>query len=380
MGTANGDVGVAFAMVIGAGAATILGACFVFYGKKANKSLLAGSLGASAGVMLYVSFVEIFATKSFEAFEDYGLTPEEAQRYATFCFFGGMLFIFLLDKVVHFLAERDNHHEHDRMNPHRIENVPSDPAAAAGGRVVATIDDGDEAAPGPCPALPEGSSGVAATTGAGDITREVTPAPAREGASSTTPNPTCVCNADLGLLEPPSSGPVGAKGNDWHNIEVGEIDEYERKRLNKMGVMTALAIGLHNFPEGLATFVAALADTSTGIAIAVAIALHNVPEGLCVAMPVYYSTGSRWKGLMWAAISALSEPLGGLLGYAVLANSFSDLAYAILFSLVGGMMVYISVRELIPTALRNAPDDKFVTYSCFGGMVVMAASLLLFQI
>jgi ZIP family zinc transporter len=154
----------------------------------------------------------------------------------------------------------------------------------------------------------------------------------------------------------------------------------EGKRLGKMGMMTAIAIGLHNFPEGLATFVAALADTSTGLAIAVAITLHNIPEGLCVAMPVYYSTGSKWKGIMWAAVSASSEPLGALLGYAVLANSFSDLVYAILFCMVGGMMVYISVRELMPTALRHDPEDKVTSYCCFAGMAVMATSLLLFDV
>lgn len=123
------------------------------------------------------------------------------------------------------------------------------------------------------------------------------------------------------------------------------VDEYitndhHRFGLQKMGLMTALAIGIHNLPEGLATFVAALADPLNGVAIAVAIALHNIPEGVCVAMPVYYATGSRKKGFLWAFISGLSEPVGGLLGYLVLyGNRMSDLAYGILFCVVAGMMV-----------------------------------------
>jgi ZIP family zinc transporter len=93
--------------------------------------------------------------------------------------------------------------------------------------------------------------------------------------------------------------------------------EEKRKHLAKMGAMTGLAIALHNFPEGLATFVATLADSSTGLAIAIAIALHNIPEGVCVAMPIYYATGSKWKGFWWAFLSGVSEPIGGLMGYLV---------------------------------------------------------------
>ena len=96
------------------------------------------------------------------------------------------------------------------------------------------------------------------------------------------------------------------------------LTEEERQRaLSKMGTMTGLAIALHNFPEGLATFVATLADTHTGAAIAVAIALHNIPEGICVAMPIYHATGSKWKGFWWAFLSGVSEPIGGLMGYLV---------------------------------------------------------------
>jgi ZIP family zinc transporter len=154
----------------------------------------------------------------------------------------------------------------------------------------------------------------------------------------------------------------------------------EQKALMRMSINTAVAIGLHNFPEGLATFVAALNDTRVGAVLAVAIAIHNIPEGLCVAMPVYYATGNRWKAFGWAVLSGVSEPIAALLGWAVLANSFSDDMYAILFGLVAGMMVIISVRELLPTAHRYDPEDTVVTYSFMVGMAIMAVSLVLFLI
>jgi ZIP family zinc transporter len=151
--------------------------------------------------------------------------------------------------------------------------------------------------------------------------------------------------------------------------------------LHRMGMLAVLAVGLHNLPEGLATFVATLASPSMGLSIAVAIALHNIPEGMVVAMPIYYATGSKWKGFLWSLASGISEPIGGLLGFLVLyGNHMSDLAYAIMFGIVAGMMVFISIRELLPTALRYDPKDRFATAGFMLGMAVMAASLLLFQI
>ena len=154
----------------------------------------------------------------------------------------------------------------------------------------------------------------------------------------------------------------------------------ENDKLVRMGVNTALAIALHNFPEGLATFVATLADPSVGAVLAIAIGIHNIPEGLCVALPIYYATGNRIKAFLWALVSGVSEPVAALLGWAILAGSFSDSLYAVMFGLVGGMMVIISTRELIPTAHRYDPRDTVVTYSFIVGMGIMAASLVLFTL
>ena len=147
-----------------------------------------------------------------------------------------------------------------------------------------------------------------------------------------------------------------------------------------MGMNTALAIGLHNFPEGLATFVAALNDPTVGAILAFAIAIHNIPEGLCVALPIFYATGNRRNAFLWALLSGASEIIAALLGWAVLASAVDDTTYAVLFGLVAGMMVIISIRELLPTAHGYDPEDTVVTYSFIGGMTLMALSLVMFLI
>jgi len=158
------------------------------------------------------------------------------------------------------------------------------------------------------------------------------------------------------------------------------------KRLKNMGIMAALAIGLHNLPEGLATFVGTLASPTLGVTLAMAIAIHNIPEGLCVALPIYYSTGSRAKGFLWCTVSAIAEPVGGAIGLIVLRASadangdMPNLVYGLLFGVVSGMMVYISMREMLPTAMRYDPKNKWTMPFCFLGMAVMAASLLLFAV
>lgn len=150
--------------------------------------------------------------------------------------------------------------------------------------------------------------------------------------------------------------------------------------LMKMGIATAIAIALHNFPEGLVTFVAYTQDPTVGFVLALGIALHNIPEGLCVAMPIYYATGNRWKAFMWGILSGVSEPLGALIGWVILGSSFSGNTYGILFGLVAGIMVFIAVDELLPTAHRYDPEGKYVTYSVFAGMFVLSLSLILFSI
>ncbi len=148
-------------------------------------------------------------------------------------------------------------------------------------------------------------------------------------------------------------------------------------KLMRMGVMSALAIAIHNFPEGIATFAAALQDPSLGIAIAVAVAIHNIPEGLAVSVPIYFSTGSRRKAFTLSFLSGLAEPLGALLGYLLLFRILNDTTFGVLFGMVAGIMVFISLDELLPAA-REYGEAHRAVYSMVAGMVVMAISLLLF--
>lgn len=147
-----------------------------------------------------------------------------------------------------------------------------------------------------------------------------------------------------------------------------------------MGLQTALAIALHNFPEGLATFIAFLDEPAIGIAFAIAIAIHNIPEGFCVSLPVYYATGNRTKAFLWGTFSGVTEPIGALIGWLFFRNGLNLALYGVLFGIVGGMMVMISLRELLPTAFRYDPRDTVVTNSLVAGMFVMSLSLVLFRV
>jgi ZIP family zinc transporter len=147
--------------------------------------------------------------------------------------------------------------------------------------------------------------------------------------------------------------------------------------LMKMGVFTAVEIAVHNFPEGIATFIAALKDPHLGIAITVAIAIHNIPEGIAVSVPIYCATGSRRKAFLYSMLSGFSEPVGALLGYLFLMPIMSDQVFGIMFALVAGIMVFISLDELLPTA-REYGEPHIATYGLLAGMAVMAISLLLF--
>jgi ZIP family zinc transporter len=316
---ANATLG--FLLVLFAGLATGIGASAVFFKQLvmlASTRILAAGIGISAGVMVYVSFIEIFQ-KSVGAFSDHGVDDSNANLYATLCFFAGIVLMKLLGLAVHYLDERGSHHvvcSHDPPVP-----VPGSEGAA----------------------LPERSAEIQVEVDAGGETSQ-------EAAKAAPDAPT-------------------------------EKDAESEKKLMRMGLNTALAIALHNFPEGLATFVGTLADPAVGVTLAVAIAIHNIPEGLCVALPIYYATGNRVRAFLWGLLSGISEPIGALVGYAIIKASGEDmnlLVYGVLFGLVGGMMVAIVILELLPTAFRYDPQDAVTTNATFGGMLIMALSLVMF--
>ena len=160
--------------------------------------------------------------------------------------------------------------------------------------------------------------------------------------------------------------------------EMGDESAIDKNlKLLRMGMFMALAIAIHNFPEGLATFAAALSDPALGISIAVAIAIHNIPEGISVSVPIYYATGSKKKAFLYSFLSGIAEPIGALIGYVILLNFFSDFVFGILFAGVAGIMVFISLDELLPSAQKYG-EHHLSIYGLIAGMIVMAFSLLLF--
>lgn len=153
----------------------------------------------------------------------------------------------------------------------------------------------------------------------------------------------------------------------------------EQQRLIKMGVFIALAIAIHNFPEGLATFLLVLDDPEVGIALAIAVAMHNIPEGIAVSVPIYYATKSKVKAFRLSFLSGLSEPAGAVIGYLLLAPFLSDFVLGVIFAMVAGVMVFLAIDTLLPTA-RNSARGHLTVYGVIAGMAVMATSLVLLQL
>lgn len=174
--------------------------------------------------------------------------------------------------------------------------------------------------------------------------------------------------------------PVGENPHEIHNITGMEtkLEVSGNKKLMRMGILTAAAIAVHNFPEGIATFMSALKSPALGIAISVAIALHNIPEGIAVSAPVYFATGDRKKAFKVSFLTGLSEPAGALLGYLVFYKYFNDVIFGIIFGVVAGFMVYISLDELLPAAIEYG-DAHISIYALIAGMIVMSVSLLIFM-
>ena len=253
-------------LTLAAGLCTGIGSCIAFMQKRTNRKFLSVSLGFSAGVMIYVSMVEIFpAARGMLAAP---LGADGSGWTAAAAFFAGMLVIAVIDRIV---PSEENPHE---------------------------------------PKLVEGE----------------------ERSSSA--------------------------------------------KLMRTGVFTAAAIAIHNFPEGLATFVSALQDPGIAIPIVAAIAIHNIPEGIAVSVPIYHATGSRRRAFLYSFVSGLAEPAGALIGWLLLMPVMNDVVFGCIFAAVAGIMVFISLDELLPSA-REYGEHHLAIYGLIAGMAVMAASLLI---
>jgi ZIP family zinc transporter len=267
----------ALGLTMFAGLATGIGSIMAFFSKKFNPKFLSAALGFSAGVMIYVSLIEIFAKAKTSLSLLYG--DKSGYIYTTVAFFCGIAVIAIIDKLVP-----------SYENPHEIKNISDE--------------------------------------------------------------------TEL-ILE---------NTTDFSS---------DKRKLLRMGLFSALAIGIHNFPEGLATFIAALQEPALGISIAAAIAIHNIPEGIAVSVPIYYATRSRRKAFTFSFLSGLAEPVGALAGYFLLRSFFNEAAFGLIFASVAGIMVYISLDELLPTAEEYGEHHIAIT-GLISGMLIMALSLVLF--
>lgn len=197
---------------------------------------------------------------------------------------------------------------------------------------------------------------------------------------------------------------IGGKGAEWINLvaffggmaliglidylvpsfenphEAHHVEELQQRpkqtKLMRVGLMSALAIAIHNFPEGIATFTAGMNDPTLGLAIALAVAIHNIPEGIAVSVPIFYATESRKKAFLWSLLSGLAEPLGALVAWLVLAPILTDTLLGCVLTAVAGIMVYISLDELLPAA-REYGEAHTAILGVVVGMVIMAVSLLI---
>lgn len=256
---APSDVGLALLLTTIAGLSTGIGSVIAYFIKKPKMSYLCFSLGLSAGVMFYVSFVELLP----DAIIDIG------EIWALYAFFAGIIIIGLIDFLIP-----------DFENPHHYK--------------------------------------------------------------------------------------------DADTLKKDKTD----KKLMRVGIMAAFAIAIHNFPEGLATFGTTLSNVKLGLLITFAIAIHNIPEGISVSMPIYYATKDKKKAFIYSFLSGLSEPLGALIGLAILLPFLSDWLLGFLLAFVAGIMVYISADELLPAAHRYGHGHCAII-GLILGMFIMALSILM---
>ncbi|AHY39523.1 zinc transporter ZupT [Campylobacter jejuni subsp. jejuni CG8421] len=169
--------------------------------------------------------------------------------------------------------------------------------------------------------------------------------------------------------------PLPQKGQNPPKFHPGEkLHQINTKALKRTGIFTALAIAIHNFPEGFATFISSLDNLTLGIAIAIAVAIHNIPEGLAVSLPIYHATGDKKKAFIYSALSGFAEPLGAFVGALILLPFIGDLTLAISFAVIAGIMVFISLDELLPAA-KTYDKAHDSLYGLIAGMAIMALSL-----
>lgn len=277
---------IAMLLTLFAGFSTAIGSIIAFFSRKDDLRVLSLGLGFSAGVMIYISFMEILPT-ALKDFKNY-YNSHWAELLGLACFFGGILISLLIDKLIP-----------EDVNPHEPKE-------------------------------------------------------------------------DLSELK---ICPLPQKGQNPPKFHPGEkLHQVNTKALKRTGIFTALAIAIHNFPEGFATFISSLDNLTLGVAIAIAVAIHNIPEGLAVSLPIYHATGDKKKAFIYSTLSGFAEPLGAFVGALILLPFIGDLTLAISFAVIAGIMVFISLDELLPAA-KTYDKAHDSLYGLIAGMAIMALSL-----
>ncbi|TJX13191.1 zinc transporter ZupT [Tissierella creatinini] len=170
---------------------------------------------------------------------------------------------------------------------------------------------------------------------------------------------------------------AGSFHSHKHNSHRHHAHDHEDSHLSKLGIMSALAIAMHNVPEGLALFTTGIKDIALAYPVALAIIIHNVPLAVAISVPLVYSTGSRKKAFLYTTFVGLMQPIGAIIGYMLLANFLNDMVFGILLSLVAGIMIFVSLDELLPAAQQDV-DHHLSVYGAVAGMIIMALALSFF--
>ena len=184
----------------------------------------------------------------------------------------------------------------------------------------------------------------------------------------------------IDILIPKDVNPHELKSQNevYCELEARDAHISRNRAIKRTAIFTAIAITIHNFPEGFATFISALDSFAFGVSIAVAVAIHNIPEGLAVSLPIYYATGDKKQALKLTLLSGLSEPLGAIVGYFILAPILGEATLAISFGIIAGIMVFISIDSLLPNSKLSTKGHESVA-GVFFGMGIMAISLLILK-
>lgn len=155
------------------------------------------------------------------------------------------------------------------------------------------------------------------------------------------------------------------------------IDEYmdynkktDNNNLYKIGIFSMIAIIIHNLPEGVITFMSSYNNLTLGISLTIAIACHNIPEGISLSLPIYYSTNSKKRALLYTFISGVSEPIGGLLIFLIFKKFLNDFILNFILLIVAGMMIYLSLVKLLPEAIRQK-NVKNMILAIFIGIIIL---------